>query len=413
MRRLFLVSPIKPARTGTANYFDLFLQQLVRAEPTELQLVVDAARYGGLPDKPGYHVVDFRGLKRRPDDITMYFLANNDHHRYVHRMLYEHRPKDGIAVSVVHEPDMWMNIEAMCNLREYGFDESDLRYFAEYEFGQDTALMCRLNASGMVSPNFHYSSLAGRHIYEHSDVAVFHSYFAEAKFRLEKSPTYVSERQTPFQSMVMAHPPEPEMTIRHTGNEKDRFVVGTFGWVKKVKQIDALIAAFNDFFAELPAEQRSNVELRIVGHVDEEPGFYPMAHAAASKAANNIRFFGYVPDEELLPLMAESSLLFSLRFPSCGETSGPMYQARGLGIPVVLSDYAAFAEEEAAYHVSVKKDQQHSQLVDILHREYKRFTNGRSAMSSPKAITTHPPKLTVQQMLDNVLLFADNRASNI
>lgn len=410
---LYLFSPATPLRTGTANYFKLVLQELKvdAAAFGAIRIVVDRKYYqhADLTALP-YPAVDFHDLHRTQQDVSIYFLANNEYHRYIHRALYDHRPDDGTAVSVVHEPDMWMNVQAMCNLREYGFREEDMNYFAAYEFGADTELFCDLFARGQVDQNFEYASVAGTHIYEHSDVIVFHSLFARSKFLLEKSVTYKSQRTNEPVCLVMSHPPE-QIELPHAEHSirTNKFIAGTYGWLKKVKQVEPLIRAFNEFYEGLSAEDQENIELHLVGQVDEERDFDPVGLANRLPAHDHIKFFGYVDNDTLDSLMASASIIFSLRFPSCGETSGPLRKAEALGVPVALSQYAAFAEEVADYHVSVNPDEQNTQLVNILRKEFEYYKQGKARPTRRASVADS--SLDVNEMLDKVLAFKDNRGN--
>lgn len=410
-RRLFLYSPTKPLKTGTANYFDLFLKQLgfVEMKNLEITIVVDKRIFKGGENVYGntYKVEDFRRVDRDQKDISLYFLANNEYHRYIHRALYGHKAGDGLAISIVHEPDMWMNVEAMCNLGEYGFNKKDLSYFASYEFGKDASFFCHLFERRQTDQNFQYSSLAGTHIYEHSDIVVFHSYFARAKFLLEKATSYIAKKNGQ-QFLVMSHPPE-NIVVKTTNTEpRGKFIVGTYGWVKKVKQVEPIIEAFNDFYQDLDLSDKKRVQLDVAGEIDiEESDFDPIGLVATLPSAGQIYFYGYLSDEKLNTLMSQASVALSLRFPSCGETSGPLFKARALGLTTVLSDYASFAEEPADYHISVKKQEQHDQLVKVLKREYAIFKTGKPR-ATRYATNRSIPKLNVDELLDKALTFSDN-----
>lgn len=385
---------------------ELLLAQLFTGteEDYDVILVVDKHHYRDLSELVNlpFPVVDFRSVRRKKDDISYYFLANNEYHRYIHKSLYDHKKDDGTAVSIVHEPCMWMNIQAMCNLREYGFNEEDLQYFARYEFGDHAEFMYDLFRRGATDINFEYTSLAGTHVYEKSDIIAFHSQFALEKFTIERSETYVSSRDNEPVYMVMQHPPEKALqSITKKSVHKEKFVAGTYGWAQKTKQTDALIKGFDDFFKELSDTDKDRVALHVVGQVQPDRGFDPVAVANNSSSKDQVIFWGYVSDQKLDELMSESSIVFSLRFPSCGETSGPLYKANALGIPVVLSDYAAFADEQAEYHVPVEKTLQHNEIVRILHEEFKEYkSTNKKARRVPKA---EPKGVTINQVIDTVL----------
>lgn len=402
-KRLYLYSPTPPIKSGTAHYFDLLMTQIRELDLTDydLTVVIDKKFYSPTVfNNPEYDLADYHTVKRNADDISIYFLANNEFHRYIHRALYDHKSVDGMAISVVHEPCMWMNIQAMCHLREYGFTENDLKYFAQYEFGDHAEKMCELFKKGAIDANFEYTSIAGTHIYEHSDVIVFHSRFAQQKFMIERSESYKQKRTSEPYYLIMQHPPEEVLQQVPERHDKSRFIVGTYGWVQKTKQTDAVIKGFDTFYQELTEDEKIEVSLHVVGQINVMKGFDPVSIAKKSVANKNIEFFGYVSDQKLDELMSESSLVFSLRFPSCGETSGPLYKANALGVPVVLSDYAAFAEEPADYHVPVEKKMQHEEIVRILQREFKEYKNGKT-----KSIKKHQPiGMTIGQVLDSVLV---------
>lgn len=402
-RLVYIYSPTPPIKSGTAHYLELILKQISKYSLQEYDFVfvIDKKLYeqqafGG---DDTYTVVDFRTVKRTKEDVTMYFLANNEFHRYVHRSLYDHLPEHGVAVSVVHEPDMWMNIQAMCNLRQYGFNEDDIEYFARYEFGDDTGLICDLFKRGATDINFEYTSVAGTHIYERSDYIVFHSPYALEKFTLEMSSTYRSIRVGEPKYLIMDHPPEDFKEDKLISKKKNKFIVGTFGWAQKVKQTDSIILGFDAFYRGLDKKDKDLVGLNIVGQVDISKGFDPFSTATNTSCPDKIKFYGYVTDDEMNKLMSETSLMFSLRFPSCGETSGPLRKATRLGVSVVLSDYAAFADEPAAYHLSVKKSQQDLEIVEVLKKEFNRFKLGKSA----KKIGSKPKANTIKAVIDTVM----------
>src|SRR5262245_34100304 len=93
-RRLLIYSPVPPIKSGTADYLDTLVRQLpalvrqafapvlvceMRHLPSEVQA------HNGIP------IVDFRTTVARPEDVCLYFLANNEFHRYAFHALERHR----------------------------------------------------------------------------------------------------------------------------------------------------------------------------------------------------------------------------------------------------------------------------------------------------------------------------------
>lgn len=388
---LYLVSPIPPAKTGTANYFKLFLETVKELYKTEqYTVVIDPSQYSRkyLRAVP-YSLIAYTDLRRTVSDITIYFLANNEYHWYIHWLLYKHRELDGKAISIIHEPAMWMAVSSMCTLGKFGFSQKDLEYFARYEFGEDSSLFSKHNNMNLVDNIFRSTSLAATHIYDNSNLLIFHSWYAHNKFRLEKSRSYPS-RTIPLSYLVMKHPSERKVATTERGKKKKWqtkkiFRVGVFGWVTPAKQIISLMRAFNDFYVGLSNDEKKMVSMHIVGQVINTRDFDPEGVAVSLTCSEAIEFHGYVDDLELARLIADSSIIYSLRFPSCGETSGPLQKANAYKVPVILSDYAAFSEEAAAEHITVNQRCQTEKIAESLAVYYYAWsTNNQSLFNKPQ-----------------------------
>lgn len=379
---IYFYTPIEPLKTGTAHYIDLVLNLLEQSPfQTSILLVIDSDLFDQeVNEYRGYRVIDYRQTKRTADDITIYFLANNEYHRYIHKSLHHHLATNGLAVSVVHEPAMWMNIEAMCTLRQYGYTQDDLKYFAAYDFGSDTEWIVAQNNEGRTDKIFPYSTLAATHVYEQSDIIAFHSRYALAKYCSERSVTYIPRRENEPKYMVISHAPEKISKEAALTTEKNKFSIGVFGWINPSKQIVEIVDAFEEFYQALSENNKQKVELRIVGK--SNPDYDVAGYARDKLSSDAIKLYGYVSNDDMDRMIAESSLFVSLRFPSCGESSGPLTKANAAGCKTVVSEYAAFSEEPADYHVSVDRDEQHRQLVDIFLDEYQVFPDKRERQAS-------------------------------
>ena len=53
---------------------------------------------------------------------------------------------------------------------------------------------------------------------------------------------------------------------------------------------------------------------------------------------------GYVPLERFQLAIQASDVIVNLRYPTAGESSGTLVRALGMGRPVVIFDYASFAD---------------------------------------------------------------------
>src|SRR5690606_24141913 len=84
--------------------------------------------------------------------------------------------------------------------------------------------------------------------------------------------------------------------------------------------------------------------LRVVGKRPHVPDYDVVALAKELNIEKNVEFIDYPPKDEFDRLIRESDLIFNLRYPSCGETSGTLVSAQSNNIKVVASRYQAFRE---------------------------------------------------------------------
>jgi len=94
-------------------------------------------------------------------------------------------------------------------------------------------------------------------------------------------------------------------------------------------------------------------------------GFEEIHNLVSENSRNNIRFLGYVPQEDLATLYAGASVF---AFPSLYEGFGiPVLEAMGSGIPVVSSDRGALPEVSGDAALLVNPED-HAAFADALER---------------------------------------------
>ena len=120
----------------------------------------------------------------------------------------------------------------------------------------------------------------------------------------------------------------------HTGDA----YVAAFSSSSAHKNIDRLIAAFARLAPAIPHR------LVLIGH---QPAHSRLAQEAARHGvADRVAFVGYVPDEDVLPLMRGADLFV---FPSLYEGFGlPVLDAHLVGVPVACSSAGALPEVAGA-----------------------------------------------------------------
>ncbi|MHC4262249.1 MAG: glycosyltransferase family 4 protein [Planctomycetota bacterium] len=112
----------------------------------------------------------------------------------------------------------------------------------------------------------------------------------------------------------------------------DQFLVTSFGGVQAHKRIDKALAAL-----ALAREQRPGIRMVLAGKVSAE-GFDARDVAERLGLGDAVHFTGFVSEELAWRLLHAGDLSINLRGPTSGGTSGGIFQAFGLGRPVIASN---------------------------------------------------------------------------
>jgi glycosyltransferase involved in cell wall biosynthesis len=120
------------------------------------------------------------------------------------------------------------------------------------------------------------------------------------------------------------------------GLPMDRVIAATIGIVTPAKRIGKLLEGL----ALLPAGSRP---LLVVGGAVGAGD--PLLEAVRSGGLDeDVRFTGYLSDDDFWRLARAADVAVNLRFPTVGETSGAVCRLAGSGLPVVVSDVGWFRE---------------------------------------------------------------------
>ncbi|MCZ8316572.1 glycosyltransferase [Phreatobacter sp.] len=392
--RLHLLSPVPPAPTGTADYLRQLVDDLITARGPEVvsRLVLWdevgpdhpglMTRAGQLPVRPA---AGLNAQAMAPGDLAVVFLAANTFHGWIWGALARGLPVPVIAV--IHDLSTYPLIRSLARKRLYGLGPAEEKAALVDEHGAGTA---RLIAGFDDLPETGRYFILGLGLAtRQASGLIVHSHYARLRLMTERiagaplSPVRVARHPAPF------GPSPPPVPPREAGAP---FTVGSVGFFNPTKRNHVLIDAFAAFLRGLPAEDQAATQLVFVGAIDAEQRRAAAARAADAGIGDRVTFTGYVDEETLTAWQQRLDLQVNLRFPSCGETSGTLARAQALGIPVVVSDFAAFREEAALAHLPVDPPEEFEALLAVIRARHADWRAGRPAPAPRRASTAPEPE---------------------
>ena len=403
MKKIYLYSPIPPMRTGTADYFDTIVKELAchAIDRKSVEIVVDDAFLSEpISEFLGFAVKSVHAISNviLTDEIRVYFLANNEYHTYAYRALFDSRKMPGAkSIAVVHEPCCFMLFNNVCSNRVLGFDDNQLELFGTVQFGGRASSVIAQRRSEQLPfeaefwMHFQYIPLTM------CDEIWTHNLFSSLKLILESEPDHfpkivVSEHPDLMQIGDQAHELPPQFRKR-----QGVLRLGIFGWIAPSKRVDAVIRAFALAMQTMPTRSRELFELVIVGQLPPKDHYDPAGLAKELEIDDLVHFWNYVPLRDFEALLRTCDLLFGLRFPSCGESSGTWQRAYANAIPMVATAYQGFREIPAVCHVS-------SFAPDELASIYSLLTSLMRGEKVPEWNYETPKRLGVSDLLVRMLL---------
>jgi len=371
-----LYSPIPPIKSGTANYFLYALDEIItRNKEKKFNIVIDKRDYEKhIPCKiKDCNIIDFSQCTNGNHKIL--FIANNKWHNYCHRTLGRLIDSSNFSL-VIHEPCCYMIVKELCIQCYYPYSPEVLSIINSIDLGNDSAH----DYFFIKRKNIHYSceyNTVGIHWNLNKAARIFvHSEFAATKISVDRN--IPRTRFSLYKHPKTINSEGSKEAINKTINEV-RF--GVFGWIQKSKQTREIVKAFIDYLQKIP--NKKSTTLYIVGEIADSVNYNPYDWVPNSLLkSKNIIIKGYVDDDEFDSIMSSMDAVISLRYPSCGETSGVVEKCISMGIKAIGNDYNAFAEEDFDYIVPTNSIDQHSALVNAFSCVYNDKLNYNTSKGS-------------------------------
>ena len=117
------------------------------------------------------------------------------------------------------------------------------------------------------------------------------------------------------------------------------FVVVSIGMINRLKRLDVVLEAFEEFHVEHP-----DSHFVLMGPADRITLRQLNAFCAARRIRHAVHFLGHRPIGEMYDLIAAADVCVNLRYPSMGETSATLMMILASGRPAIVTPMAQFRE---------------------------------------------------------------------
>jgi glycosyltransferase involved in cell wall biosynthesis len=335
--RVAYVSPWPPARSGVASYSYALVPYLCRH--------FDLCVYTDGPEKPdaataGVAVKPIGSLAADAPqcDAVIFHVGNNTtYHRGIYEAAWE-RP----GIVVLHE----VNIHPFL---AHAFLRSPRQslYVAALSEGYGAAGDAHARSVLAGGPHDVHRFPLSHALARRSRAVIVHNRWARRQLEGIDNLFVIPHGVAPHAEPTETHLAQLRSRL---GIAAGAFVVSTLGYLQRFKRIPQLVAAVAHLL-----EHGYPVQLVLGGQVlDDGMNLDALASAAVR---DHVTVTGYLSDIEFAALLHLSDVIVALRYPSLGETSGPLLRAFAAGKPCLVSDHGPFADYPDAVCWKVPPDE--------------------------------------------------------
>jgi glycosyltransferase involved in cell wall biosynthesis len=332
--------------SGIADYSFELLPWI--AEVADVDVVCPVRRFRHLRAPPGVAVVSPGQFRPDRYDVVYHHLANNSHHGYVLESAVRNP-----GICVLHEVVLHHLIAY--TMVEVGRQPERYRRIFEAEYGEAGAQLASLKIRGVAGELEKFLFPLIGHVVAKSRGVVMHSFDSRERLLGELGP-----QEVPIE-VIPHHAGSPPPRVAGVDRVEARriltlpggaFLVGHLGFLTVPKQPDALVEGFARLHQELPDSM-----LLVVG-ADATGG--ALGRTVRTRGLREaVTFTGWVDLERFFLYLKAVDAVVSLRYPTAGESSGPVARALAEGRAVIVNNYGSFADlpRDVVLKVEVDGDQ--------------------------------------------------------
>lgn len=333
VKRLAIVSPLSPCKTGIAGYVERLLPDMndyfditLVACQNEVSLASDYQYIKVLTS------IEF-SLCAHQFDFILYHFGNNPYHSFMLELLARFP-----GVVVLHDytiSSLYYGSEVQF-LSRSGIFLEELYYSHGYQ-----AVQFYLNDQSEGKSKTRHLYSCNRAIVNLSKGVILHS-----KLSVEKLKNQYKDQKKELQCCYMPLAQNPyyfknkETIKERLGFSKDTFIVVSLGFIAETKCSHELVVAWSQ--SEL--SKKDNCYLIFVGDSPADDYGDKLLKLVTQAGKSNVMITGWIDDANYLSYLEAADIGVQLRLNSNGETSLSALEVLSAGIPLIVNNYGAQKE---------------------------------------------------------------------
>lgn len=350
-KRLAFFSPLKPDRTGVADYAEKLLPHLVQY--FDIDLYVEKVSSVTQSAYPHFRVFSRRDYelqhRKTPYDLNVYQIGNSHYHRFIYPVMMRYP-----GAVILHDANIHHS-RAYTHLHERNLNH----YLSEILWchGNEGLRIGSAIAHGYHSPILYDLYPMLRLIGESASSVLVHNHFAEKRILQHIDQNRVFNIYLPFVDEGVA---DYQTARKELGIEQDQFVIASFGFVTFEKRLHQAMKAFEIFQQDHP----NSFYVLVGGCLDDDYGNQLQEQISAIP---NTHITGYVDNDTFKKWLAACDVCISLRYPTQGESSDVLIRIMGAGKPAIIPAYRQFLEipSDCCVHIPLWPNETYSVLVAL------------------------------------------------
>lgn len=332
--RIGYCSPFPPLKTGVSG----FSRDLVLALAPHMELVLfSPAKIDDreLQNKFECHLLkDLEDDKMRESlDLIVYHVGNSGYHGEIVKMLWKYP-----GITELHEIGLH-HLAVEMTLLAQGKDS--YLAMAEYCHGARGRSVVKNYLDGLIPSPWDFGHgldmCMTRPSIEKARGVIVHSDFAK-QMVLGQIPDMPVANILYLPIDIVDDPEDWQRKCRRALKlPEKKLIFGSFGFVNPAKRVPSILNALKEY-----KKKNEDFLYLVVGNVAKDIKVGEMVLELGLK--DNVRVTGYVTTEQFKTYIGACDFCLNLRYPTQGESSGPLHYMLGMGKPAIVTDIGSFTE---------------------------------------------------------------------